>query len=320
MTTTTETKMDSAKFEEFVGRFVGDLGVLFHAATVLLGDTLGLYEAMADGRPMSAEELADVSGIDNRYALEWLNAQVAAGYVEHDPTTDRYQLPAEHAAVLVSGASPIFAPGAFLLAASAIRDEPAIAEVFRTGEGFGWHQHNHDLFIGTERFFRPGYAANLVDAWLPALDGVVEKLKMGALVADVGCGLGSSTVLMAQAFPKSRFVGSDYHAESIDLARMAADAAGVTDRVDFEVAQADTFSGRDYDLITFFDCLHDMGDPVGAARHVADVLAEDGTWMIVEPMAGETVDANVNPVGKVYYSASTLICTPASKSQPVGLA
>lgn len=321
MTTTVDTTtMDTDRFDNFVGRFVGDLGTLLHASTVLLGDRLGLYEAMADGEPMMASELANRAGIDARYALEWLNAQAAADYVEHDPATDMYRLPEEHAAVLVSGASPVYAPGAFLLASSTFQDEPQIAEAFRTGKGFGWHQHSHDLFVGTERFFRPGYAANLVDQWLPSLDGVVDKLQKGALVADVGCGLGSSTILMAQAFPQSTFIGSDYHAESIQLARHAAEAAGVADRVQFEVAPAAKFTGSDYDLVTFFDCLHDMGDPAGAAAHVREALAEGGTWMIVEPMAGETVDDNINPVGKVFYAASAMICTPASKDQDVGLA
>lgn len=321
MTTTIDmTTVDNTQFEAFVGRFVEDLGAVLHASTVVLGDRLGLYEAMADGAPITSTELAESAGIDARYALEWLNAQAAANYVDHDPATDRYRLPPEHAAVLINGASPVYAPGAFLLAASVFKDEPDIAKAFRTGAGFGWHQHNHDLFVGTERFFRPGYAANLVDAWLPSLTGVIDKLEQGCRVADVGCGLGSSTILMAQAFPNSSFVGSDYHPESIQLARHAADHAGVTDRVRFEVATATEFPGRDFDLVTFFDCLHDMGDPVGAAAHVANTLGDDGTWMIVEPMAGETVDDNRNPIGKIFYAASTMICTPASRSQDVGLA
>jgi 2-polyprenyl-3-methyl-5-hydroxy-6-metoxy-1,4-benzoquinol methylase len=312
--------MDLTRFDAFVGRFVADLGTMLHAATVLLGDRLGLYQAMADGTPVSPGQLAERSGIEERYAAEWLNAQAAADYVEHDPAGGTYRLPEEHAAALLSDASPVYAPGAFLLAASVIKDEPAIAEAFRTGDGFGWDRHHHDLFIGTERFFRPGYAANLVGAWLPALDGVVGRLTAGARVADIGCGLGASTILMAQAFPSSTFVGSDYHGPSIELARRAAQSAGVGNRVTFEVAPASELTGGPYDLVTSFDCLHDMGDPAGAAATVRDALTEDGVWMIVEPMAGETVAENLNPVGKVFYAASTMICTPASRAQDVGLA
>lgn len=321
MTSTTETTvLDPARFDDFVGRFVGDLGTMMHAATVLLGDRLGLYESLADGIPATSSEVAARTGIDERYALEWLNAQAAANYVDYDATTCRYRLPAEHAAVLIDGASPVYAPGAFLLAASVIKDEPKLAEAFRAGEGFGWHQHHHDLFTGTEKFFRPGYAANLVESWLPALEGVVERLETGVSVADVGCGLGSSTILMAQAFPNSTFVGSDYHTTSIELARQAARNAHVDDRVQFEQAPAGAFTGRGFDLVTCFDCLHDMGDPQAAAAHIRDALSPDGTWMFVEPMAGENIDDNINPVGKVFYAVSTMVCTPASRSQEVGVA
>jgi SAM-dependent methyltransferase len=254
---------------------------------------------------------------------EWLCSQAAGGYVEFDPQTERYSLSEEQSLALADENSPAFLPGAFQLASAAIKAEPKIAEAFRTGAGVGWHEHDPELFCGTERFFRPGYAANLVGAWIPALDGVEEKLKRGALVADVGCGHGASTALMAKAYPNSRFIGFDYHEPSIRRAREAAKEAGVEDRVSFEVAKAKEYPvalGKNYDFVAFFDCLHDMGDPVGAAAHVLETLDADGTWMIVEPMAGDKVEQNLNPVGRVFYSASTLICTPASLSQEVGLA
>jgi SAM-dependent methyltransferase len=284
----------------------------------VIGDQLGLYKAMAGAGPITSAQLADRTSTAERYVREWLNAQAAGGYVTYDPATRSYTLPAEHALALADESSPFFVCGAFQGFTSLVRDEPKIREAFKSGAGVGWHEHSHDLFEGTERFFRTGYNTHLVGSWLPALDGVEGKLRGGARVADVGCGLGASTILMAKAYPKSEFIGFDYHAESIEAARGRAEDAGVTDRVRFEVAPASGFSGT-YDLVCMFDCLHDMGDPVGAARHVLGALEKDGTWLIVEPFANDNVEDNFNPVGRVYYGASTLVCTPASLSQEVGL-
>jgi SAM-dependent methyltransferase len=271
--------------------------------------------------PLTPGELAERTGTSERYVREWLNAQAAGGYVEYDAEEKRYALSPEHAMVLANESSPYFMPGAFQLMTASVRDEPAIREAFKSGAGVGWHEHNHGVFEGCERFFRPGYVANLVPAWIPALEGVEDKLRAGALVADVGCGHGASTLLMAEAYPESRFVGFDYHDGSIEEARKRAAAAGLSEeRVSFEVAPAAGYPGAGYDLVTTFDCLHDMGDPVGASRHVLQSLADDGTWLIVEPFAGDHVEDNLNPVGRVYYGASTLLCTPASLSQEVGLA
>ncbi|MDX6666127.1 MAG: hypothetical protein QOG68_2333 [Solirubrobacteraceae bacterium] len=314
------TVVDQGKLEAFMGRFVGDLGAALSVATVAIGDKLGLYKAMADGAPVTPAELAARTGTEERYVREWLSSQAASGYVEYDPRAETFTLPPEQALALAQDDSPAFIPGAFQLAAALIKDEPRIAAAFRSGEGVGWHEHDHDLFCGTERFFRPGYIANLVDSWIPALDGVREKLDAGGLVADVGCGHGASTLILADAFPRSEFVGFDYHQESIDAARAAAAAAGVEDRVSFEVSAAKEFPGSGYDLVAMYDCLHDMGDPVGAARHVRDALAPDGTWLIVEPYANDRLEDNLNPVGRVFYSASTMVCTPASRDQEVGLA
>jgi len=311
--------INEEKLNQLLGKFVADFGATFHAGLVVIGESLGLYKALAGGALTSAE-LAERTGTDERYVREWLNSQAAGEYVQYDSTSGRYSLSEEQAFALADESSPAYLPGAFLLAVSALRAVPQIAERFRTGEGFGWHEHDHGLFRGTELFFRPGYAANLISSWIPALDGVEEKLKAGAKVADVGCGLGASTILMAQHYPASNFIGYDYHNGSIEMARQRAEEAGVADRVKFEVARAKDYPGRGYDFVAFFDCLHDMGDPVGAAAHVRESLAPDGTWMIVEPFAGDKVEDNLNPVGRIYYSASTLLCTPASKSQEVGLA
>ena len=311
--------IDKDKLNAFMGRFVGDIGAAMHAGTVLLGDQLGLYKALAAG-PMSAEQLARATQTDARYVREWLSAQAASGYVEYDAAADHFHMTEEQVFALATEGSPAFIPGAFQVVLGALRSVPRLAGVFRTGLGYGWHEHDAMLFQGTERFFRPGYAANLVSSWIPALDGLDTKLESGARVADVGCGHGASTVLMAQAYPKASFVGFDYHAPSIEWARKAAAEAGVADRVTFEVAAAKNFPGKDYDLVAFFDCLHDMGDPVGASRHVRAALKPDGCWMIVEPFANDALQDNLNPVGRLYYSASTLVCTPASKSQEVGLA
>jgi SAM-dependent methyltransferase len=316
----TTTPIDEDKLNAFMGQFVQDLGGALSVATVMLGDQLGLYKAMSDGQPITPEELAQRTDTDARYVREWLSSQAAGGYVHYDADTQRFALEPEQALALAHEDSPAFIPGAFQLAAGLIKDEPHIAAAFRSGEGVGWHEHDHDLFCGTERFFRPGYVANLLSAWIPALDGVAAKLQAGALVADVGCGHGASTVILAEAFPRSEFVGFDYHPESIAHAREAAARAGVEDRVTFEVSAAKDFPGSGYDLVAMFDCLHDMGDPVGAARHVHHALAGDGTWLIVEPFANDNLSDNLNPVGRVFYSASTMVCTPASRDQEVGLA
>ena len=304
----------------FVFRAVDEVGATLNAALVVIGDKLGYYRALAASGPLTPARLAEATGTGEPYAREWLNAQAAGGFVDYDPATGRYSLPAEHAVALTDETSPAFLPGFFQIALGTVADSHRIVEAARDGAGLGWHEHNPDVHDGCERFFRPGYNAHLVESWLPALDGVVDKLRDGATVADIGCGHGASTMLMAQAFPASPFVGSDYHAASIEVARQRAADAGVADRVTFEVAPAQGFTGAGYDLVTTFDALHDMGDPVGAARHVHDALADDGTWMVVEPMAGDHVEDNLNPVGRAYYGFSTLLCTPASLSQAVGLA
>jgi SAM-dependent methyltransferase len=313
--------LNEEKLHQFLGSCVTDFGATMHAGLVVIGESLGLYKALAQaGRSLKPVELAERTKTNERYVREWLNAQAAGGYVSYDAENQTYFLSEEQAFALADETSPAYLPGAFLLAVSALQAVPKMTERFRTGEGLGWHEHDAGLFRGTEMFFRPGYAANLVSSWIPALDGVEEKLRAGAKVADIGCGLGASTVLMAQAYPASTFVGFDYHDQSIAMARERAAAGGVGERVSFEVAKAKDFPGTDYDLVTYFDCLHDMGDPVGAAAHVREALAADGTWMIVEPFAHDDVKDNLNPIGRAFYSASTLICTPASLSQEVGLA
>jgi SAM-dependent methyltransferase len=312
--------VDGDKLIGFVFRAVDEVGATLNTALVVMGDRLGLYRALAGAGLLTPGELAERTGTAERYVREWLNAQAAGGYVDYDPDSGRYALPAEHAVALTDESSPAYLPGFFQIALGTVHDSPRITEAAKTGAGVGWHDHAHDVHEGCERFFRPGYNANLVPAWLPALDGVVGKLQRGARVADVGCGHGASTIVMAQAFPASTFIGSDYHEGSIRTARERAREAGVGDRVSFEVAPAASYSGRGYDLVTMFNCLHDMGDPFGAARHVRGSLSPDGTWMIVEPTAGDRVEDNLNPVGRAYYSFSTLLCTPASLSQDVGLA
>lgn len=312
--------IDMDKLNAFLGQVVGELGATVNAGLIVLGDRLGLYKAMAQAGPLSSSELAEKTGTAERYVREWLNAQAAGGFVTYDAATQRYELPAEHAMALANEDSPAFVCGAFELATATLKSEPEIEAAFRSGAGFGWHQHDPGVATGCERFFRPGYNANLVSSWIPALEGVEAKLQVGAKVADVGCGLGASTRLMAQAYPRSRFTGFDYHGESIELARQKAKAAGLQDRTRFDVAPAAAFPGNDYDLIAMFDSLHDMGDPVGAARHVRQALAPDGTWLIVEPAAGERPEQNFNPVGRAYYGFSTFLCTPGSLSQDVGLA
>ncbi|MGG5822969.1 class I SAM-dependent methyltransferase [Falsiroseomonas sp. HW251] len=308
---------DQDKLNAMLGRMVGDLGSIATGALVLLGDRLGLFKAMQNGKPVTASELASRTGTHDRYVREWLSAQAAAGYVDYDAAAERFSLNPEQATIFANEDSPAFMGGAFEVFAALWIDEPKVADAFRTGRGVGWHDHSACLFRGTERFFRPGYNANLVSSWLPALDGVIEKLQRGARVADVGCGHGASTVVMAKAFPNSQFFGFDYHSDSIARAKQAAADAGVTGNTSFEVAPAKRYPGT-YDLVAFFDCLHDMGDPAGAAGHVRQSLTPDGTWMIVEPFAHDRLCDNLNPVGRVYYAASTMICTPASLSQEVG--
>ncbi|HUF03379.1 MAG TPA: class I SAM-dependent methyltransferase [Aridibacter sp.] len=313
--------IDQDKLHELLGRFVGDLGATMAAGTVVIGEKLGLYKAFGGpNEPVTAAELASRTDTKERYVREWLNTQAAGGYVEYDAESDSYFMTDEQAFVLTNENSAAYLPGAFILATSALKATPKITERFKTGEGLGWHEHDEGLFCGTELFFRPGYATHLVNDWIPSLEGIEEKLKAGAKVADVGCGHGASTILMAQAYPNSEIYGFDYHEGSIEKARQKAEDAGVSDRVTFEVARSKEYPGSEYDLVTFFDCLHDMGDPVGAAAQVKESLAEGGSWMIVEPFAGDSVTENLNPIGRVYYSASTLICTPASLSQEVGLA
>lgn len=303
--------VDQDKLNAFLGKAVGDIGAAMSANMVLLGDKLGLYKAMSTMGAVTPTELAKATKTTERYIREWLGNQAAGGYVTYDPETERYTLPEEQAMALADESSPCFLPGAFQVIAAAFSANPKIEQRFKTGKGLGWDQHDHRLFEGTERFFRPSYIGNLVGSWIPALDGVEEKLRRGALVADVGCGFGTSTIIMAKAFPRSTFTGFDYHAPSILTARKRAKAAGVKN-VAFKVAKSTNYPGNGYALVTHFDCLHDMGDPVGAAKHVKKTLAPDGTWMIVEPFASDRVEDNLNPIGRVYYAASTMICVPAS--------
>ncbi len=319
-TTAPAAQVDEDKLMQFVFRAVDEVGATLNAALVVMGDKLGLYRALADAGGCSPGELAERTGTAERYVREWLNAQAAGGFVAYDPESGHYSLEPEQAIALTQQDSPAYLPGFFQIALGSVIDSPRIVEKAREGGGFGWHEHVHDVHEGCERFFRPGYNAHLVTEWLPALEGVVERLQAGATVADVGCGHGASTILMARSFPNSTFVGSDYHEGSIATARERAAEAGVSDRVSFQVAPASAYSGSSYDLVTMFDCLHDMGDPVGAARHVRSTLSGDGTWMIVEPNAGDRIEDNFNPVGRAYYGFSTLLCTPASLSQDVGLA
>ena len=312
--------VDEAKLNEFLHRFVGDLGATVHAANVVIGDKLGLYKALAAAGPSTPAELAERSDSHPRYVAEWLAGQAAGGYVAYDPGSGRYRLTEEQAFTLADEQSPAFLPGAFQLACASVRDEPRIAQAFRSGAGVGWHEHNPDVFSGCERFFRPGYAGNLVSSWIPALDGVEDKLAGGAHVADVGCGHGASTIIMAQAYPNSTFVGFDYHQPSIERAQKAAAKAGVADRCRFQVAAASDYPGAGYDLVAIFDALHDMGDPVGAAAHIYQTLAPEGTFLLVEPYADDRLEDNLTPVGRAFYAASTLLCVPHSLSEEVGLA
>lgn len=317
MTTAT---VDEQKLHELLGRTIVDFGAVSTAPLVIIGDRLGLYRALASQGPMTSSELATHTQTSERYVREWLNAQAASGYVTYEAGAGRYRLTPEQALVFASADSPTFIVGAFETTVAASRILPRLTDAFRTGEGVGWHEHDHELFHGIARFFRTGYLANLVQHWIPSLDGVEARLRKGIRVADVGCGHGVSTILMAKAYPASRFVGFDYHAASIEEANQAALQAGVADRCRFEVATAKDYPGGPYDFVAVFDALHDMGDPVGASRHVLSTLANDGSWMIVEPYAGDRVEENLNPVGRAYYAGSTLMCTPCSLAQEVGLA
>lgn len=318
MSTTHVPVIDMNKLNAFIGQFVTDLGAAVHAGMVVIGEKLGLYKALA-ADAMTSAQLAAKTKTDERYLREWLASQAAGGYISYDEETAKFSLSEEQAFTLAEEDSPAYLPGAFELALGSLAAVPRITESFRTGAGMGWHEHVDGVFHGCEKFFRPGYAANLVTSWIPALHDVKEKLEAGARVADVGCGKGASTILMAKAFPKSRFFGFDYHDQSIEAARESARRNGVADRVTFDVSKAKDFPGRNYDFVAVFDCLHDMGDPIGAAAHVRQSLAKDGTWMIVEPFANDQLKDNLNPVGRVYYSFSTLLCTPCSRSQEVGL-
>jgi SAM-dependent methyltransferase len=312
--------MNEEKLHEYLHKMVGDLGAAASGSLVVTGDRLGLYKSIVKNQPVTAAELAADTGTNERYVREWLASQAASGYVEYDARSNTFSMTPEQQAIFADENSPYFMTGGYYSIASMYTDEPMLTAAFTTGEGIQWGEHHGCLFCGAAKFFRPSYQANLVSNWLPSLEGdVVEKLKKGAKVADVGCGHGVSTVLMAQAFPKSTVVGYDFHDSSIDAARENAEKAGVKN-VTFEVATSKNYPGNDYDLVTFFDCLHDMGDPAGAATHVRQSLAEDGTWMIVEPAAGDNLVDNINPVGRVYYSFSTAICTPSSLSQEVGTA
>jgi SAM-dependent methyltransferase len=310
--------LDMDRLNAFVGQFVGDLGATVHAGMVVIGEKLGLYKALAEG-PLNSVELAVKTKTDERYVREWLASQAAGGYVTYDEQTRKFSLTEEQAFTLANEDSPAYLPGAFQLALGSLAAVPRIAESFRSGAGMGWHEHDEDVFHGCEKFFRPSYAANLITSWIPALHGVQAKLEHGARVADVGCGKGASTTLMAKAFPNSQFFGFDYHDKSIEGARASAAKQGLEVHLNFGVAKAKSFPGKDYDLVTMFDCLHDMGDPVGAATHVRDSLSKDGTWMIVEPFANDELKDNLNPLGRLYYSFSTLLCTPCSRSQEVAL-
>ncbi len=312
----TITQIDEQKLEAFVGHAATELGAALNAALVTLGDELGLYKAMADGQPVTPAELAARTGTQERYVREWLGAQAASGFVLYDVEAAAYVLPPEHALVLADDSSPVSMTGTFQAANAAVAVREQLAERFVGGGGVGWHEHHHGLWHGVERSFAASYRTHLVADWLPALDGVVAKLEAGGRVADVGCGHGASTILMAQAFPAARFVGIDYHAASVDVARERAEQEGVADRVTFAVAGAAELPGDGYDLVAFFDAFHDLGDPLAAARRAAAALAPDGTCMLVEPYAGDRVEDNLNPIGRLYYGFSTLVCTPGSLSQP----
>jgi SAM-dependent methyltransferase len=317
--TTAEQTIDESKLNEFMGKMVGDLGAGISSALVVTGQKLGLYEKLSQHGPLTAHQLAEITHTAPRYILEWASNQAASGYIDYDPETSTFFLTPEQTVVFADEESPFFMGGGFYSIASIFADEPKITEAFKTGQGVSWGDHDSCLFCGVAKFFKPTYKANLLQSWIPSLDGVQEKLERGAKVADVGCGYGHSTLIMAEAFPNSQFYGFDFHAPSIEKAKQLAQEKGLTN-VTFAIAKAKDFSGEGYALVTFFDCLHDMGDPAGASQHVYSKLAEDGTWMITEPFAHDTLEENLNPVGRVYYGFSTTVCTPSSLSQEVGAA
>jgi SAM-dependent methyltransferase len=320
MSTGTPPVLEPERLDALLGQAVTEFGATVNAALVVIGDRLGLYRALAEAEALTSAELAKRTGTAERYVREWLNAQAASGYVGYDAATRSYRLSAEQAAILADESGPAFVGGGFQIAVGAAAGLERIQDAFLTGAGMGWHEHNHDVFEGCERFFEPGYRANIIDAWIPALEGVHERLKTGGRVADVGCGHGVSSIVIADGYPSAGLLGSNYHDNSPPHPPPPPEAAGVSDRVRFEVAAADAFPGGDYDLVACFDCLHDMGDPVAVARHVLGALAEDGTWLIVDPYAGDRVEDNLNPVGRAYYAFSTMLCTPNSLSQDGGLA
>jgi SAM-dependent methyltransferase len=313
------TEVDEQELEQFMGQAVTDLGAAMNGVLVMIGDELGIWQTMAGQGPLTSAEIAERCGVEERYVREWASAQAASGYLEYDASADTFTLPPEQAMALADPDSPVFVAGGYSVISSAYKDREKIAGRFREGKGFGWHEHHHELFQGTEQFFRPGYKAHLIEEWLPALEGVVEKLEAGGKVADIGCGHGISTFLMAQAFGNSTICGFDYHGASIERAKAIAEEEGVAGNTEFAVASAKDYPGEDYDLVCFFDCLHDMGDPVGAMTHVHESLSDDGTVMLVEPFAGDSLADNLNPVGRIFYAASTVICTPSSLDQEVGL-
>ena len=308
------------KLNVFIGKILGDVGAAMNASLMLIGDKLGLYKTLSEKGPFTSAELAQATKTSERYVREWLSAQAASGYVEYDATSGKFSMTPEQALVFGNDESPVFMGAVGDVVAATFLDEPKVSDAFKNGSGVGWNKRSECLFCGTARFFRTGYKHHLVQEWLPALDGVVEKLKRGARVADVGCGHGVSTRLMAEAFPNSSFVGFDYHPGSIEAARRATRDGGLADRVRFDVQSAKTYPAGNYDLVCFFDCLHDMGDPVGAMKHVRETMAADGTCMLVEPFANDRLEDNLNPVGRIFYAASTVICTPASLDQEVGMA
>jgi 2-polyprenyl-3-methyl-5-hydroxy-6-metoxy-1,4-benzoquinol methylase len=312
--------VDESKLNQLIGKILGDLGGAFSVPMVRMGDKLGLYKALKEQGPMTPAELAAKTNVAERYAREWLSHQATSGYLEYDPAVGKFALPPEQAMVFADVDSPVYLQGAFDLAVAMVENQPKVEAAFRSGKGVGWGDQAQCLFCTVGRFFRPGYHNNLVASWLPALDGVAAKLESGATVADVGCGQGFSTIIMGKAFPKSTFVGYDFHPDSVKQARIHAEQHGASANTKFEVAMASDFPGKDLDLVTFFDCLHDMGDPVGAARHVRETLKPDGSWMIVEPAAGDRLENNLNPVSRMFYAASTMICIPTSLDQPVGAA
>jgi SAM-dependent methyltransferase len=311
--------VDMAKLETLLGKMVGDMGAAAIAPLVMLGDKLGLYRALAANGPISTEDLAEKTGTTERYVREWCAAQAGSGYIDYDAASGNFSMSPEQQAVFADSDSPACMTGGYYAIGSMFIDEPKITHAFKSGEGVSWGDHSDCLFCGTEKFFRPGYQASLISEWLPALPGVIPKLEAGAKVADVGCGYGASTIVMAKAYPKSTFIGFDFHEGSIEQSNERARDAGLSN-LSFEVATAKNFPGKDYDLVAYFDCLHDMGDPVGAAAHTRQALKADGTMMVVEPFAKDGLEDNLNPVGRMYYAFSTMICTPASISQEVGLA